>query len=69
MKTFVEKFLIRKKAEFYLIEIYTLPDNWQEVIQNNREYTLTQINSLSNYSWIDSILVKQELIIYIYIIY
>ena len=37
---FVENFLRLKPAEFYLRRINMLLDKWQEVIQNNGEYTI-----------------------------
>ena len=37
VKILVENFL--KPGEFYLIEINKLPDKWQEVMENNSEYT------------------------------
>ena len=38
-KTFVEKFLCSKPAEFYLRGINKLPDKGSEGIQNNGQYT------------------------------
>ena len=40
VKTFVVNFLNSKLAEFYLRRINKLPDKWQDVIQNNGEYTI-----------------------------
>ena len=40
MKTFEENFLSSKQGKFYLKEINKPPDPWQEVIQNNSEYTI-----------------------------
>ena len=37
---FVEKFLRSKPAEFYLRAINKLLDKWQDVIQNNSDYTI-----------------------------
>ena len=39
IKTFVENSLNRKPAKFYFWGINKQPDKWQEVIQNNNEYT------------------------------
>ena len=39
VKTFVENFLSSKSVIIYLKEIKQ-PDKWQEVIQNNGEYTI-----------------------------
>ena len=40
IQTFVENFLSSKSDEFYLRGINKLLDKWQEVIQNNGEYTI-----------------------------
>ena len=40
MKTFMENFLNSKPTEFFLSVIKKLPNKWQEVIQNNSEYTI-----------------------------
>ena len=40
VKTFAEKFMSSKPAEFYSREISKVPDKRQEVIQNNGEYTI-----------------------------
>ena len=39
MKTFLENILSPKQIEFYVRGINKLPEKWQEVIQNNSEYT------------------------------
>ena len=39
-----------------------LTDKWQEVIQNNNEYPIDWTYSLSNYLWINNILIKIEII-------
>ena len=39
-KTFVENFLRLKPVEFYLRGIYKQLDKFQEIIQNNDEYTI-----------------------------
>ena len=40
MKMFVENLLSSKASEFYLRGRNKLTDKWQEVIQNNGEYTI-----------------------------
>ena len=40
VKMFVEIFLSLKSAEFYLRGINKFPNKWQEMIQNNGEYTI-----------------------------
>ena len=40
VKTFVKNFLSWKPAEFYLRRIIKLPDELQEMIQNDGEYPI-----------------------------